>query len=119
MSALGPVVGYRPGTVDLHPPGLSDACRGRVWERSRLEWYARDGGDPLILLAAFAQSQGVPIGDLSTSRRVNDASVCGIAVLLAPPSVTATPAPGVPDLVAVAYTHDYAPPPPGASTGAT
>src|SRR5687768_9784110 len=103
MSALGPVVGYRPGTVDLHPPGLPDACRGHVWERSRLEWYARDGGDPLVLLTAFIQSQSVTVDDLSTSRRVSDASICGIAVLLSPPSVTPTPAPAVPDLVAVAY----------------
>jgi para-aminobenzoate synthetase component 1 len=46
---------------------------------------------------------------------VSDASICGIAVLLSPPSVTPTPAPAVPDLVAVAYTHDYGAPPRPAS----
>lgn len=37
-------------------------------------------------------------------------AVCGAAVLLAPPSTVASPAPGVPDLVAVVYGHT---PPPG------
>lgn len=111
MSTLGPVVGYVPRTVDLHPPGLPGACKNHTWERSRLEWYARDGGDPLQLLSAFVESHGVPTGDLSVSRRVTDGSVCGVAVLLAPPSVTPSPAPAVPDLVAVVYSHADGPPP--------
>ncbi|MEV8513597.1 chorismate-binding protein, partial [Dactylosporangium sp. NPDC051484] len=105
MSTLGPVVGYGPRIVDLPSPGLPAACRSRVWERSRLEWHARDGGDPLQLLTAFAESHGVPVGDLASSRKVIDASTCGIAVLLSPPSVTPSPAAAVPDLVAVAYAH--------------
>jgi para-aminobenzoate synthetase component 1 len=40
-----------------------------------------------------------------------DISVCGAAVLLSPPSVKASPAPEVPDLVAVVYAHGAAPPP--------
>ncbi|MER7276535.1 chorismate-binding protein [Dactylosporangium sp. NPDC000244] len=105
MSTLGPVVGYEPGTVDLHPPGLPGACRARIWERSRFEWYSRDGGDPLQLLTEFAASQGVHLADISASPTVTDAFTCGISVLLAPPSVTPSPAPSVPDLVAVAYSH--------------
>ncbi|MEU7874054.1 chorismate-binding protein [Dactylosporangium sp. NPDC049140] len=105
MSTLGPVVRYAPGTVDLHPPGLPDACRGRNWERSRLEWYARDGGDPLQLLTEFAASHGVNVADISASPTVTDAFTCGISVLLSPPSVTPSPTPSVPDLVAIAYSH--------------
>ncbi|MGI5242805.1 chorismate-binding protein [Dactylosporangium sp. CA-139066] len=105
MSTLGPVVGYGPGTVDLHPPGLPEPCRTRVWERSRFEWYAADGGDPLRLLGEFAATHGVPVQDISGSPSVTNSSTCGIAVLLSPPSVTPSPSPGVPDLVAVAYSH--------------
>ncbi|WP_433045172.1 chorismate-binding protein [Dactylosporangium sp. CS-033363] len=109
MSTLGPVVGYGLGTVDLHPPGLPAACRGRIWERSRLEWYARDGGDPLQLLSGFAASHGVQITDISASPTVTNSFMCGISVLLSPPWVTPSPAPSVPDLVAVAYSHDSPP----------
>ncbi|MFB9410084.1 chorismate-binding protein [Dactylosporangium matsuzakiense] len=105
MSTLGPVVGYAPETVDLHPPGLPDACKNHVWERSRIEWYAADGGDPLRLLIEFAESHGVQISDLSASPTVTDPFTCGISVLLSPPSVTPSPTPSVPDLVAVAYSH--------------
>ncbi|WP_432825296.1 chorismate-binding protein [Dactylosporangium sp. CA-092794] len=115
MSTLGPVVGYWPETVDLHPPGLPAACRGSVWERSRIEWRVGDGGDPLFLLSAFAASHGVPVSDLGATRRVTDSSVCGIAVLLSPPSVTSSPAPSVPDLVAIAYAHDETAHPSGGS----
>jgi para-aminobenzoate synthetase component 1 len=46
---------------------------------------------------------------------VIDSTVCGISVLLAPPSVTPSPAPAVPDLVAVVYAHgDQSPPAPPA-----
>ncbi|MGI5182854.1 chorismate-binding protein [Dactylosporangium sp. CA-152071] len=113
MSPLGPVVGYWPGTVDLHPPGSEPACRPHVWERSRLEWRSRDGGDPLQLLEAFLVDAGLPVSDVSRSRTVTD-GVCGAAVLLAPPSAVASPAPGVPDLVAVVYAHT---PPPYAFAG--
>src|SRR3954451_23624984 len=106
MSTLGPVVGYAPRTVDLHPPGLPGGCRTRSWERSRLEWYARDGGDPLRLLSEFAASQGVNVCDISRSPNVTDSFTCGISVLLSPRSVTPSPTPSVPDLVAVAYAHD-------------
>ncbi|MET7398118.1 chorismate-binding protein [Dactylosporangium sp. NPDC005572] len=107
MSTLGPVVGYRPGSVDLHPPGLPAACRAHLWERSRLEWHSRDGGDPLRLLCDFLASHGVQISDVSGSLCVTDRSVCGAAVLLSPPSVTASPAPGVPAMVAVVYEHRH------------
>lgn len=57
-----------------------------------------------MILAAFLADAGLPVSDVSCSPRVTD-SVCGAAVLLAPPSVVASPAPGVPDLVAVVYGH--------------
>src|SRR5687767_14720883 len=116
MSTLGPVVGYRPGSVDLHPPGSAPSCRPHVWERSRLEWHSRDGGDPLSILAAFLTAAGLPVYDLSRSRTVTD-TVCGAAVLLAPPSTVASPAPGVPDLVAVVYAHTPPPRRPVAAAG--
>ncbi|UWP86168.1 anthranilate synthase component I family protein [Dactylosporangium fulvum] len=105
MSTLGPVVGCRLGSLDLHPPGVPPACRTHIWERSRLEWHSRDGGDPLRLLSEFLSSHGVPVDDLSSSPRVIDSSVCGAAVLLSPPSVKASPAAAVPALVAVVYAH--------------
>ncbi|MEV4514821.1 chorismate-binding protein [Dactylosporangium sp. NPDC049525] len=90
--------------MDLHPPGLASSCTPHLWERSRLEWHSRDGGDPLSMLSAFLSAAGLPVNDLSRSRTVTD-TVCGAAVLLAPPSAVASPAPGVPDLVAVVYGH--------------
>ncbi|MEV4132010.1 chorismate-binding protein [Dactylosporangium sp. NPDC049742] len=94
--------------MDLHPPGSDPACRPHIWERSRLEWRSGDGGDPLQLLEAFLADAGLPVSDVSRSRTVTG-GVCGAAVLLAPPSAVASPAPGVPDLVAVVYAHT--PPP--------
>jgi len=47
----------------------------------------------------------VCVDDISGSRSVTDRSVCGAAILLSPPSVRPSPAPGVPDLAAVVYTH--------------
>ncbi|MDG6106530.1 chorismate-binding protein [Dactylosporangium aurantiacum] len=90
--------------MDLHPPGSVLSCAPHVWERSRLEWHSGDGGDPLSILAAFLADAGLPVSDVSASPRVTD-TVCGAAVLLAPPSAVASPAPGVPDLVAVVYGH--------------
>ncbi|GAA0725945.1 hypothetical protein GCM10010199_37020 [Dactylosporangium roseum] len=57
------------------------------------------------MLCEFLSSHGVPVGDLSTSPRVIDSSVCGAAVLLSPPSVKASPTTTVPALVAVVYEH--------------
>ncbi|MET7424907.1 chorismate-binding protein [Dactylosporangium sp. NPDC005555] len=108
MSTLGPVVGCRPGSVELHPPGSAPACRPHLWERSRIEWHSRDGGDPLAILSAFLIDAGLPVSDLSRSRTVTD-SVCGAAILLAPPSAVASPAPSVPDLVAVVFAHSPSP----------
>ncbi|GAA3243914.1 hypothetical protein GCM10010532_086470 [Dactylosporangium siamense] len=89
-----------------------------VWERSRLEWHSRDGGDPLSILEAFLAAAGLPVNDVSRSHTVTD-TVCGAAVLLAPPSRVASPAPTVPDLVAVVYGHAPAPPGSGAQAPRT
>ncbi|GAB3839944.1 chorismate-binding protein [Dactylosporangium cerinum] len=113
MSTLGPVVGCRPGLVELHPPGSASSCIPHLWERSRLEWHSRDGGDPLSILTAFLTAAGLPVNDVSRSRTVTD-TLCGAAVLLAPPSRVASPAPAVPDLVAVVYGHTPPPARPGA-----
>ncbi|MFI5910515.1 chorismate-binding protein [Dactylosporangium sp. NPDC051541] len=118
MSTLGPVVGYAPGTVDLHPPGLPAACEGHVWERSRFEWYVGDDGDPLQLLSEFAALHGVHLTDISASPRVTDPVTCGISVLLSPPWVTPSPTPSVPALVAIAYAHAPVPSPTATPTGA-
>src|SRR5687767_5727679 len=107
MSTLGPVVRYPSGLLGLHPSGVPSGCRGRIRERSRLEWRLADGGDPLALVERFLTEHGLPVADLSRQRSViehDTESICGAAVLLCggthgPPS----PAPAVPDVVVIVY----------------
>ena len=109
------------------PPGAPAGLAGRLVERARVEWRVRDGGDPAALLEAFLGEHGLPVGDLSGSGRRPTASVddlsgygrrpaaspaVGAAVLVGAAAAArmsgaaagaVSPAPEVPDLVAVAY----------------
>ena len=89
------------------------AMSDQPWERSRLEWRVGDPGDPAALLEDFLGDQGLPVRNLAGSDpRPPDHGAAGGTVLVSaaagavmagapvgPPS----PAPEVPDLVAVVY----------------
>ncbi|WP_112133392.1 chorismate-binding protein [Glycomyces dulcitolivorans] len=95
------------GAVAPAPPGLDAACRARLVEVDRLEWRLGDGGDPAALAEAFCARYQVP-------HTGADGSVCGVAVLISAAAGAVmvggatgapSPAPAVPDLALVAYTH--------------
>lgn len=91
------------------------AMPGGLRERVRLEWRVADGGDPAALLEAFLTEAGLPAEDLSASSDRSTAS--GSPSLRAALHLSAdassqiaggmrgrpTPAPAVPDMVAVVY----------------
>ena len=108
-------------------PGIPDAWRGRLAEVERLEWRVGDGGDPGDLVERFLSEAGLPAGDLSAGDPDMSASgvsgsgsdeaagaggVVGAALLLGADACARiaglatgrpSPAPAVPDLVAVTY----------------
>jgi para-aminobenzoate synthetase component 1 len=96
----------------------------RLWERSRLEWRLADGGDPAALVEDFLADQGLAVRDLSvpdgavpdltvSSGRRNPTeggptatllvSAAAGAYLAGLPAGAGSPAPEVPDLVAVVW----------------
>jgi para-aminobenzoate synthetase component I len=94
--------------------GAQPSRYGAFRERSRVEWRIDSGGDPFHLLQAFLDRHGLPVRDLGqigdTPPRPGAAAGASVFVSAAagawaagapvgPPS----PAPAVPDLVAVAY----------------
>jgi para-aminobenzoate synthetase component 1 len=124
MTTIDPVVVSAPYSLS----DIAPACCALLAERSRLEWWCGSGGDPAALLAAFLADAGLPVTDLDRTRpaRHEPGTVCGAAVLVsaaagaamlgAPPGPP-SPAPAVPDLVAVVYGHDGPVPPPGPRSG--
>ncbi|MEV4533912.1 chorismate-binding protein [Asanoa sp. NPDC049518] len=121
MSNHGPVgVGTLPDLA-AGLAGRGHLCTLRIRERSRWEWRSTDGGDPAQHLEDFLVADGLNVRSLSSpslSRSVaksDPGSVCGAAVLISAaggaamlrgaPVARATPAPGVPDVVAVIYEH--------------
>jgi para-aminobenzoate synthetase component 1 len=129
MRVVDPLVLGRPEELSDIAPGVPSGCRQGVREHARLEWRVADGGDPAAVLAGFLADLGRPVDDLSRPSGTRDADLCGVAVLIsadaaavmagAPPG-PASPAPGVPDLVAVGYRHAASPlaPAPAGRTGA-
>ncbi len=108
------------------PPATPVEFADRLAERARLEWYLRDGGDPAALLEGFLAAHGLPVADLSATGRCQPGAAggppqaVGAAVLVGAAAGAcmsgaavgaASPAPEVPDLVAVLYTAAEAPPP--------
>jgi para-aminobenzoate synthetase component 1 len=100
----------RPGTDDVR------VCPEQGWERSRLEWWAGAGGDPAGLLEDFLADQGLPVRDLAApaAPRPRRGAAAGATVFLSAaagaqlagvPAGAASPAPAVPDLVAVAWSR--------------
>ncbi|MEV4755174.1 chorismate-binding protein [Micromonospora sp. NPDC049559] len=111
-------------------PAAPTRCAGRLRERDRLRWRVGDPGDPAALLAELLAAHGLPVGELTRlgarPARHDPGTVCGAAVfvsaaagarLVGAPTGAASPAPAVPDLVAVVYEHardGSGPPPPPA-----
>ncbi len=98
--------------------GASSFRRYPRWERSRLEWRLSDGGDPATILVEFLADAGFPARDLADPaadpaqvgpRVALFVSAAAGAAMIGAPVGHPTPAPAVPDLVAVV---DPAPAPP-------
>lgn len=116
----------RDRSVAIGVPGQPAGCRGRVRERSRVEWWIGSPGDPGALLHRVLAAHGLPASGLAgmPEGRCDPAdvgSVCGAAVLVSAaacnllagrPAGPPSPAPGVPDLAIVVYEHTGPPPPP-------
>ncbi|WP_035738697.1 chorismate-binding protein [Glycomyces arizonensis] len=94
------------------PPGVPEACRGRLVEVDRCEWRVGEGGDPAAVVAEFCTRHSGPhTGAVG--------SVCGVGVLIsaaagavmaASATGAPTPVPAVPDVALVAYAHGPAAP---------
>lgn len=97
-------------------------CCRSAYEHARLQWRVSDGGDPAAVLAEFLTDIGRPVDELSRPSGAGDAGLCGVSVMIsaaasavmagAPPGPP-SPAPAVPDLVAIGYRHGT----PGAIAG--
>lgn len=89
-------------------PTLAD----QPWERSRLEWYAGDGGDPVAMVEDFLAEHGLPVRNLAAPAAAGTPGVTGATLFLSAaaaarsigaPVGPASPAPAVPDMVAVVW----------------
>jgi para-aminobenzoate synthetase component 1 len=115
MSTIDPVVRGGAITLSDNPPGRPDGCRGHVRELDRREWHV---GASAGELEDFLAGHGLPVRDLTVPGRHDPgAAVCGAAVLLSAAAGArlvggrdgpVSPAPAVPDMVAVVYGHDAA-----------
>jgi para-aminobenzoate synthetase component 1 len=110
-----------PSVVEALPvrlPGAPATCVPGLVEHDRLQYWAGAAGDPGTLLEDFLAGHGLPVRDLSRpGTHPSDArpgTVCGAALfvsasagarMVAMPTGPASPAPDVPDLVAVVYRH--------------
>ena len=117
MSGLGPLVADTSLSVSTGLPGVSGTCRAHLTELVRREWRlpcpgARPGdGAWAVELEDFLAGHGLPVRDLTASASRSGHAVCGAAVLLSASAGAAlvgapalpSPAPAVPDVVAVVY----------------
>ncbi|MFC0533615.1 chorismate-binding protein [Phytohabitans kaempferiae] len=94
--------------------GAQPSRHGAFRERCRVEWRIGDGGDPFHVLQEFLVRHGLPVRDLgrmgdtppSTGAAVGASvfvSAAAGAWAVGAPTGPPSPAPAVPDLVAVAY----------------
>ena len=119
MRHFGPVVlGTLPTDVNV-VSGAQPSRYGAFRERSRVEWRIDHGGDPFHVLQEFLDRHGLPVRDLrqigDTPPRRGAAAGASIFVSAAAgafaagaPAGRPSPAPAVPDLVAVAYDPHFA-----------
>jgi para-aminobenzoate synthetase component I len=81
-------------------------------------WSAGDGGDPAELVAGHLAGNGLPVRNLgrtvSQNHPVGEGTLCGAAlyvsatagsVMAGAPPAAPSPVPGIPDVVAVTYSH--------------
>jgi para-aminobenzoate synthetase component 1 len=112
MTAHPPLV-PAPARPPAVPPGCPPACGPRLRERDRLQWRLGDPGDPAALVTEFLAEHGLPVRDLAVpARDTHDDSGAALHVSAAAGARmtggaegAASPAPAVPDLVAVVYAH--------------
>jgi para-aminobenzoate synthetase component 1 len=113
MTMIDPLVVPVPDTTSVIANGSPTDCVGRVRERSRLEWWLRDGGDPADLVERFLGAVGLGLTDPAAHDPATG-SVCGAvlylsgaagAAMIGGATGAASPAPAVPDLVIVVYEH--------------
>lgn len=101
-------------------PGVSEGCRAHLSEVARVEWRSTGPGWAADL-EAFLAGHGLPVRDLSRAPADGvrgHGPVCGAAVLLSAAAgarlvgapARPSPAPAVPDVVAVVYGPGGAPP---------
>jgi para-aminobenzoate synthetase component 1 len=118
-----PLVAETFARANIGAPRAPVSCAGLRREQSRLEWWAADGGDPAHLVEDFLAEHGLPVRALgplgATPGNHDSASLCGAALfvsaaagarMVAAPAGPPSPAPAVPDLVAVVYRHGRPPP---------
>ncbi|HEY2794236.1 MAG TPA: chorismate-binding protein, partial [Micromonosporaceae bacterium] len=105
----------------MKPSGRFAGVQG-LRERSRLEWWVRDGGDPTVLLDRFLAEHGLAHTDFATPPQPVAGAALGAALHLSADAsalITAgtrgrpTPAPAVPDMIVIAYDEGSAEPAPG------
>ncbi len=96
------------------PPGAPPPCAGTLTEHTRLQWHLGDPGDPAALLEDFLTEHHLPVRDLTRPRPHRTTGICGATVFISAaagarmtgaPCGPPSPAPAVPDLVAVVYRH--------------
>jgi para-aminobenzoate synthetase component 1 len=92
-------------------PGAPWPGTGRLGERCRLQWRISDGGDPAALVEEFLAEAGLPVDNLS-GKVPPPGDIWGAALyvsaaagayLAGAPIGAASPAPAIPDLVALVY----------------
>jgi para-aminobenzoate synthetase component 1 len=126
MRQVGPLVVETLLDRPMAIPGAPSSCADLRRERARLEWRTGDPGDPAELIEDFLAEHGLPVhalARLGADQNGHDTAagtLCGAAVfvsaaagarMVAGPTGPATPAPAVPDLVAIVYEHRSAPAP--------
>lgn len=99
-------------------PGVPLTCENHARELARLQWRTGDPGDPATLIESFLAGHG--LGTFGGTGR--DGRVCGAALLISAAAGATmigarpgspTPAPAVPDVVAVVYERGPATSEPG------
>ncbi|MBE1490495.1 chorismate-binding protein [Plantactinospora soyae] len=104
--------------LPYRPPGAPTTCVPGLVEHDRWQYWTGSAGDPAQLLEDFLAGHGLPVRDLSRPVRhrpdARPGTVCGAALFVSAaagarmvgfPTGPPSPAPDVPDLVAVVYRH--------------
>ncbi|MCW6011205.1 chorismate-binding protein [Micromonospora sp. CPCC 205371] len=113
MSRFKPVGVETLPTKSTLVTGRPSSCYGQLRERSRFEWRISDTGDPAQLLEDFLESNGLTVRNIAGIGGAHTER-CGASVfvsaaagarMIGAPVGRPSPAPRVPDVVAVVYAH--------------